>query len=412
MMETNLNRIRDTIEKLAEFNVTPGKGCTRFSYSKEDQAARSYLVEKFQDLGLKVNIDAVGNIRARLEGMDPDGPVVLTGSHIDTVLNGGKFDGVVGVVAALEMVTVIVEAGKKTKNPIEIIVFVEEEGSNFGSTMAGSKALVGKYKIEDIKRLKNDKGTSMFEVARDFGLKPESLDEYVIKPGEIKAMVEMHVEQSVVLETEGVAIGIVDAIAGGKWFKVEFEGVGNHAGATPMFLRRDPMVAASKTICELERIVLEKALPTTVGTVGKINCEPNVSNCIAQKVTFTFDIRDVDNRGIDMVITEIKKTILEIAESLKLKASIELIGESEPIKLSDHVIKIIEQVAEKMEVKYKRMNSGAVHDAAMLANVTDVGMIFVPSINGRSHVPDELTDYKDIKTGSDILLQTILQLAD
>lgn len=412
MMETNLNRIRDTIEKIAEFNVTPGKGCTRFSYSKEDQAAKSYLVEKFQDLGLKVNIDAVGNIRARLDGLDPTSPVVLTGSHIDTVLNGGKFDGVVGVVAALEAVTVLVEAGKKTKNPIEIIVFVEEEGSNFGSTMAGSKALVGKYKIEDLKKIKNDKGLSMFEIARDFGLKPENLDECIIKSGEIKAMIEMHVEQSVVLETEGVSIGIVDAIAGGKWFKVEFEGVGNHAGATPMDLRRDPMVAASKTINEFDRIVREKALPTTVGTVGKIICEPNVSNCIAQKVSFTFDIRDVDHLGIEMVITEIKKIIWEIADSFGIKASIELIGESDPIKLSDCVIKIIEQVANEKKIKYKKMNSGAVHDAALLACVTDVGMIFVPSINGRSHVPDELTDYEDIKIGSDILLQAIVQLAE
>lgn len=411
-METNLNRIREHIEKFTEFNATPGKGYTRFSYSLEDQDARSYLIEKFKDLGLKVQVDAVGNIRARLEGQNPELPPVLTGSHIDTVLNGGKFDGVVGVVAALETVTVLVETGVKTKNPIEIIVFAEEEGSNFGCTMAGSKALVGKYKIEDLKNLKNEKEVSMYEKVKAFGLNPENLEEYVIKPGEIKAMIEMHVEQSLVLETAGAAIGIVDAIAGGKWFRVDLEGVGNHAGATPMELRKDPMVAASKMICEIDRIVREKALSTTVGTVGRIVCEPNVSNCIAQKVTFTLDIRDVDIHGIDMAIEEVKKTIMEIANASGIKTSIELLGESEPVKLSDCAIDIIEQVTKIKTNKYKKMNSGAVHDAASLAHVTDVGMIFVPSINGRSHVPDELTNYEDIKLGSDILLQTVLKLAD
>lgn len=411
-METSLERIKEDIKKISQFNATPGNGITRFTYSAEDKQAREYLIEQFNQIGLKVKVDSVGNIRARLEGFNPNLPVVMSGSHIDTVLHGGKFDGMVGVVGALEVVRTLSESNIKTKHSIEVVIFAEEEGSNFSSSMAGSKIMIGKYGVDDIKSIKNDKGISMYDMAKNFGLDPDKAANDVIKPGDVKAMIELHVEQGGVLDNEKIPVGVVEAIAGSKWFKIEFEGLPNHAGATPMHLRQDPMVAAAKIIDEVEKITKQKAFPTTVGTVGKIICQPNIPNCIPEKVMFTLDVRDVNEEGIEIVVNEVKTLMEEVAAKNNVKMSIELMGESDAIKLSKHVVNLIEKNAIELGIDYKRMNSGAVHDSSLLAGVTNVGMIFVPSINGRSHVPEENTKFEDIKIGCDLLLKSLVDLAN
>ncbi|NLA27971.1 MAG: Zn-dependent hydrolase, partial [Firmicutes bacterium] len=286
-METSLERIRRDMLNISRFNATPHKGCTRFSYSEEDRKAKEYLIEEFNRLGLKVSIDAIGNIRARLEGKDAQAPAVMSGSHIDTVLHGGNFDGVVGVVGALEAVRVLVENKINVRNPVEIIVFVEEEGSNFGVTTVGSQAITGRYKLEHIKKLKTNGGVSLYEMAKNYGLDPDNLEESVIKPDEIKALIELHIEQGGILDSAALPIGIVGAISGIKTVAVTFEGVSNHAGATPMLLRKDPMIGAAKMIIAVEDIVKNRAHTSTVGTVGRITCFPNIPNIIAGNVTCT-----------------------------------------------------------------------------------------------------------------------------
>lgn len=412
ILNTNLDRIKHDIEKISKYNETPGNGITRFTYSKEDKKVREFFMDEFKKLQLKTKVDGVGNIRARLEGSGGNLPVVMSGSHIDTVLHGGKFDGVVGAVCALEVVRTIVENDIKIKHPIEVVIFAEEEGSNFGSSMAGSKVMVGEYGIDDIKKLKNNEGVSMYEMAKNFGLDPDKIEMDVIKTDEIKAMVELHIEQGEVLDDEKISIGVVDAIAGSKWLKIDLHGVSNHAGATPMHLRQDPLVAAAKIIDQLGAIIRNKGFTTTVGTVGKIECKPNIINSIPERVSITLDIRDVNPKGIDMVVTEVEKLLEEIKTKNKIDFTMEIMGQSDPIILSKSISDLIEQEASKMGIKYKRMNSGAVHDSSLLANITDVGMIFVPSINGRSHVPEEKTEYKDIKRGCDLLLATIVNLAN
>ena len=411
MYETSIERLKRDIENIARFTATPGEGRTSFSYSDKDAKVRQYIKEQFDSLGLKVSVDGVGNIRARLEGTEREALPVMAGSHVDSVFQGGNYDGVVGVAGALEVARVIVENKIKLKNPFEIVVFSEEEGSNFGSCCQGSKVLVGNLEIEDIKGLKNDKGISMYEMARNAGFHPDSMKRFLLKPGDLKAMLEIHIEQSSVLENQGVSLGIVEAIAGLKQFSVVVEGVPNHAGATPMSLRHDPLVAASIMIAELEVITSEKALPTTVGTVGKIVCEPNVSNVIPGKVSFTMDIRDVDEKGIDMTVSQIKKRIFEIAEHYGVEVSLDLLGEQDVVRLSEKMADTLEEVAKERDLDYMRMNSGAVHDAVLLVPVTEVGLIFVPSWHGRSHVAAEYTEMEDIKKGCDLLLGTILRLA-
>lgn len=411
-LESCINRIKEDIENIAKITATPQTGCTRFSYSGEDRQIREYILKKMEDLGLDIKIDGVGNIRAKYAKDNENKPSVMFGSHIDTVANGGKFDGVTGVVSALEVMRLIKENNLRLKNPVEIIVFAEEEGSNFGITMLGSKVLTGKYNTRDLKKIKNDNGISSYEIMRKFGLDVDNISNDVLKKGEIKAMIELHVEQGGILDSEDTPIGIVGAIAGMKTYSVSLRGISNHAGTTPMYLRRDPMVGASEIITFLEMVIRKKALSTTVATVGKINCKPNMPNVILEEVNFYVDIRDVNSKGIEMVVDELINITRNTSVNRNLESSIELVGESEAVKLSPKIIKFIERLALDKRYKYKMMNSGAVHDSAMLTEVTDVGMIFVPSIGGMSHCPEELTDYMDIKLGCDLLLHVVIGLAN
>lgn len=411
-MESCVERIKNDIENVTNITATPDNGCTRHSYSKEDKQVRGYLINEMENLGLSIKIDGVGNIRAKYIDNNGDNPSIMIGSHIDTVSNGGKFDGLTGVVTALEVIRVIKENNVKLSNPIELVIFAEEEGSNFGITMLGSKALIGSIDCEYLKTIFNDDGISSYQVMKDFGLDVDNIKNEVLKKEEVKAMIELHVEQGGILDSEKISIGIVQAIAGMNTYKVKLKGVSNHAGSTPMHLRKDPMVGASEIITYLEKVASEKALTNTVATVGKIHCHPNASNVIPGDVEFYVDVRDVEAKGLEIVAEELKKKTIEVAEKHDLIATVDLVGASDCVKLSETVISTIRGVAEEKGYDYKIMNSGAVHDSVMLTGLTDVGMIFVPSINGRSHCPEEHTRYEDIKAGCDLLLGTVVKLAN
>jgi allantoate deiminase len=409
-MEVSIERIRKDIETICSFNATPGEGYTRFSYSAEDLRAREYVLSQFRDLGMDYKIDPAGNIRGRLNGSSPNAPAVMSGSHIDTVLHGGMFDGLVGTTGALEIARVLREKGVTPVHPYEVVVFVEEEGSNFGSTTAGSKAMVGRYSVEDLRKLKNPLGHTMYDAAKSMGLDPDKLSESVLKLGELKAMVELHIEQSVVLDTEKLQIGVVEAIAGIRAYSMSLEGVPNHAGATPMSLRRDPLSGAAEVIAAAEKAATECPTGSAVGTVGRILCEPNVSNIIPGKVRFTLDARDVKTEGMDEVVERVRSKLESVATDRNLVAEMNLIGQSRAIWIEKGMTDLIESAAKDKGALYRRMNSGAVHDSCLIADVAPIGMIFVPSINGRSHVPEENTRWEDIEMGANVLLETILKL--
>jgi allantoate deiminase len=410
-METKLDRIKNDIEYISQFNTIPGEGTTRFSYTEEYRKVREYLIDEMEKLGLTITVDPIGNIRGRLEGKNPELPPVMSGSHIDTVAHGGNFDGVAGVVAALESLRIMKENNYKQDHPVEIIVFVEEEGPNFNFPLGGSRIMTGAYPVEDLKNQINDQGISMYEAAKNFGLNPEDMDDYIVEKGDIKAMIELHIEQSVVLDELNIPVGIVQAAAGRKWIEIEILGDSNHAGATPMKFRRDAMVGASKIISKVDEITLEKAFESTVATVGKINCYPNVPNVIPERVVFVLEIRDTDKKGIEIVKEEMDKIIQTTCKKLNLEYKTKELSKTEPIIFSDKVIKSLIDSAEEQNINYKKMNSGALHDACLMAKVTEVGMIFVPSIKGRSHCPEENTHYEDIKKGADVLLGALVKLS-
>lgn len=408
-METNQERLREIIEEIALHNDTPEDGVSRFSYGKKDAEVREYLMEICRDIGLAVRVDGAGNIFARMQGTKPELPIVLSGSHIDSVKNGGRFDGLVGCIGALEAVRVMKENGYQPQNSIDVAFFAEEEGSNFQVPVMGSKLITGKLSVEDIKKTYNAEGQSAYEVIKNAGFDPDQIPHQLLKKGDIKAMIELHIEQSVLLDAEKHTIGIVSGIAGLKWIKVTLKGKTNHAGATPMHIRKDPMVAAGRIIGEIDQIA-SSVNNTAVATVGNLEVQPNIPNAIPGIVTFIVDVRDVDNFGIDEIIKRIHEITEKHARDNEVTFEIEGIASSTPIKIPQYLKEAMEVCAKELELDYIMMPSGAVHDSNYIAEVTDVGMIFVPSKDGRSHVRDEFTDWKDIKAGADLLLRTLMRL--
>ena len=411
-MKINKNRIEERLVKASTFNDNREIGISRFSYSTKDKEIREYLDEIFTNLGMKVKVDSVGNIRARYEGSDLSLAPLWTGSHIDSVNNGGMYDGMVGVIGAIEACSVMQENYFKPRRSVEVVIFAEEEGSNFGTTMVGSKCLVGELNIDGLKSLADKDNISAYDRIKSFGLKPEKLEDDIIDKTDIYAMIELHIEQGGILEKNYKSIGVVKSVVGMKTLEITIEGISNHAGSTPMNMRRDPLVAAANLICEVEAIAAQRIFETTVATVGRLEVSPNMPNVIPKTIKLTIDIRDVKKEGINRTLEFIEDEIEEIKKRFGVDINKKMIGESRVYDFSSRIIDVIEKKTKEKDLPYMVMNSGAVHDSAMFVPYTDVGMIFVPSKNGISHSPLEYTSIEDISKGCQILLDTIKELVE
>ena len=399
----------EDIRTISSLRPEESVGCTRFSFSEEDRYAREYVIREMIGAGAKVWTDSVGNIHGRIAGTEKEKSRVLVGSHLDTVRNGGPLDGLLGVAAGLEILRVFQEEKIKPVRDFEVIAFSEEEGSNFGATMLGSKCLTGKAGREELKRLKNDEGISAYEVMKKFGLNPDSIGEDLLKPEDYHAMVELHIEQGQILESSGASLGIVEGIFGMTNLQITLKGIGNHAGATPMGLRRDPMAAAGRIIGSIPEWVNQIGSLQLVATVGKIQAYPNASNVIPEKVTFTVDIRDMEAEHIGKMESRIREE-LEALEKEGIQTEMETIATSPVVSLSQKIRDNLKEEAVAMGISNRNMYSGAVHDCAMFTDMTKVGLLFVPSIGGRSHVPEEDTKETDIGAGISVLLKAVYRL--
>ncbi|MGE5257989.1 MAG: Zn-dependent hydrolase [Hyphomicrobiales bacterium] len=408
-MGVQVERIGRDIEIINSFNATPGRGITRFTFSEPYMQARAYVGDELRKAGARVSTTLGGNLRGRLAGSTQDLPSVMTGSHIDSVLHGGRFDGVAGVVAALEAARVMAEQQIPHRHPVDVIVFAEEEGSRFGSVMIGSRAWIGRLAPDDLQRLKDKDGTSFAAAMANAGLVPD--DTKPLKPGMAKAMIELHIEQSLVLERKGIPIGVVEGINGIKQFGVTLTGVANHAGATPMGLRQDALQGAARVIAAVEEIAVGDKEGNTVATVGMLTCEPGQANVIPGRVQFTLDIRDLDSDRIDQASRRIMSAVETTCRARDLAFDIQPRSDTPPVRLSGRVLQLIEAAAGEKGIKTLRMASGALHDSSILPEVTEVGMIFVPSKGGRSHCPEEETSLSEIRTGTELLLDTVARLA-
>lgn len=403
------NWVAEAINNIASFSDNTTGGIDRQAFSKADNKARDYVIGLMKETGLEVRIDPIGNIIGRLEGTDKMAPAVITGSHLDTVPNGGKYDGVVGVIGGLAAIKKLKD--KKTKHPLELIVFVAEESSRFAFATMGSKAMIGKANIQAWKKAVDNSGMALPDVLKSYGLDIDSISAVARKSDDIKAFVELHIEQGPILEKKGKTIGVVEMIAAPTRLKIKVEGIAGHSGTTPMTERRDALVAASMVVLAVQDIALEQFNHGTVATVGALKVHPGAINVIPGLVEMWVDIRGINHASIIECLQDIKDAVSTIADGQDLAISIEMLSSEKPVVMDKQIVHIIEDVCRKSNVSYQLMNSGAGHDAMNMAQLTATGMIFIPSHNGISHSPDEYTDIDDIMTGIDILTGTLYELA-
>lgn len=410
-VQPHAGRLRAHLETLAAFTATPDAGCTRLSNTPEFRAACDYVAERARELGMAVQYDAVGNMRARLPGRE-QATCVMVGSHLDSVLHGGNFDGVLGVVCALEVVQAVVESGWHLRRPLELVAFAEEEGTTFRCPLAGSKALTGVLEVNDLQTLRDESGRSWSDVLQAYGLQPETMARDSLAPSEVYAMLELHIEQGGVLEEQALPVGIVEHIAGSENHRIRLHGRTNHAGTTPMHLRCDALAAAAEMIVAIEQFATLPEWSLTVATVGRILCRPNAVNVIPGEVEFSVDVRDIDALHLSQAATAIEERIATIAAQRDIAWQMDLTVRSAPQPLSTSLVERLCTLAAKTGISHRRMVSGALHDAAMLARVTEAGMIFVPSHAGCSHTPQEWTAMSDIMQGTTLLLAAVVALAE
>lgn len=414
--DISLENIKTELEYLNNYNATPGCGITRMVFSEEELGARKYIKELMKNVGLIVSEDAIGNIFGVLEGEEKDLAPVWSGSHIDTVLNGGMFDGMVGVIGAIEACRWIKEHNIRHKRSIVAVVFMSEEPTRYGVGCIGSHALTGHLKLEDTKEMVDDSGLSLYELLKKLNYPISEFDFIKKKKGDIFAHVEMHIEQADKLDHAKIPVGIVEGICAPSYINVSVLGKQEHAGSTAMKIRKDAMCATSEIILEVERIA--KTFneycdnDTTVGTVGKVQLYPNAPNVIAGKTNFIIDIRDVDEASKNKFVHMISSKMDEIAKNRDVIVKYQVTEHDTPRKSDEAIVKIIENSCEEMGTDYMKMVSGAYHDSLLIAEIAPMAMIFVPSKDGISHDPAEYTRYEDIVLGTKVLTQTLIELSN
>ncbi|WP_158335538.1 M20 family metallo-hydrolase [Campylobacter concisus] len=403
--ETNFNTI-------SEFGALKGGGLTRLAFSKEDLEAREFLINLIEKNGFKLKIDNVGNIYAIYdEGCEADAKPVCVGSHIDSVPNGGFYDGTLGVMAGLEALTAIKETGIKLKRPLWLINFSCEESSRFKTATIGSKIISGKLSQQRLHELKDEDGISLFEAMSAAGFKPQNLDEAILKENSLHAYLELHIEQGPVLERSAISVGVVSGIAAPIRFEITIHGKADHSGATPMNMRSDALLAASHIIIAANKFAKNKK--TAVATIGYAHAKPGVLNVVPGEARLGVDLRDIDKASLDELNLELRNFVYELSCELKFSYEIRELSSDEPVKLSEHAINLLEDEAKKLGIKTLTLPSGAGHDAMNLTKLaSSVGMLFIPCVGGISHNTKEAINFKDAVAATKILTNALIRLSN
>ena len=402
-LRVNGNRLNTHLTELAQFGKTPEGGTQRLAYSEADLQARQYVMKLMRAAGLEVTIDAAGNILGRRPGTDGALKPLMIGSHIDSVPQGGSYDGQVGSIGAIEVTQTLTENNVRLRHPLEVVIFQNEEGGTIGS-IALARGLTEK----DLNLVSNSK-KSIREGIRFIGGDPDRLSTIVRKQGDIAAYVELHIEQGGILQNEKIDIGVVEGIVGVYWWDVTVEGFANHAGTTPMNQRRDALLAAAKYIEAVNRIVT--SIPgRQVGTVGRIQAFPGAYNVVPGKVATTLGLRDLDAAKVRMIFGRIETEVRQIEAATGTKFEFIQTNASPPALTDQRVQRLIDDSAKQLGLSTKLMPSGAGHDAQEIAHLGPVGMIFVPSRDGISHSPREFSKPEDIINGANVMLHTLLRL--
>ncbi|QMW05655.1 Zn-dependent hydrolase [Spirosoma foliorum] len=403
-LKINQQRIQARLLELSKFGELPNGGIGRVAYSKADQDGRAYFIDLMKKAKLDVSIDFAGNIIGRRKGKNPALKPIAFGSHIDSVPNGGNYDGPVGSISALELIETLNENNIITEHPLELIIFANEEGGT-----VGSGALIGKISPAALKSV-TQSGLTIADGIRAIGGNPDSLSKVVRKKGDVAAFIELHIEQGGILMTENLQIGVVEGIVGIEHWDATIEGAANHAGTTPMNVRRDALLAAAKVIVALNEVITSHE-GRQVGTIGKIAAEPGAYNVILGKVVLGVEIRDLSHDKIWQLFREFDAKAQGIAKASETTITFtqSSIGVTPALTAKPIQDKII-NAAKMLGLSYRYMQSGAGHDSQEMAQIAPVGMIFIPSVGGISHSPKEFSKGVDLGNGANVLLQTMLAL--
>jgi N-carbamoyl-L-amino-acid hydrolase len=413
-MEIDAGRLRRDITENAQFgsvDAEEGRGRTVLTGSDADREARERLIEELETIGLEVRVDAVGNIAGRWTppSCDPDAAPVAVGSHLDSVPNGGIFDGPLGTYAAVEAVRSIQESEETPDRPVEVVSFTGEEGGRFGIGTLGSSVAAGQRRAAEALALEDAEGITLEESLERIGFAGSA----EIDAGEWDAWLELHIEQGTRLTEAGAGVGIVDSIVGITNCEVTITGEADHAGSTPMFERRDALAAASAFVLDLERAAEEFATENkaAVGTAGEGTISPNARNIVPEEVQFQLDIRDVAHDTMDRLVGRCRSSLARLERRRGVETSLERYRDSEPSQMSERCIAAAEEAVETGSIDAIRLHSAAMHDTANVAAVTDAGLLFAPSVDGVSHSPREWTDWDDCAVATEALAETVRILA-
>ncbi|MYA86618.1 MAG: Zn-dependent hydrolase [Acidimicrobiaceae bacterium] len=405
LLEVNGQRLLQRLWDLAEIGPIPGGGNNRLALTDADKEGRDLVVTWMRDLGLDVSIDTIGNVVAAQQDVG-QGPPVMMGSHIDTVATGGKYDGNLGVLAALEVIETAIESGIDLERPLAAAFFTNEEGSRFPPDMMGSLCYTGGLTVEEAMSTTDADGVAVGDELDRIGYRGP-----VPCPGPAPyAFVELHIEQGPVLERDGMRIGAVTGVQGISWTEVNITGQSNHAGTTPMSMRRDAGLAAGELVVAVRRIADEMG-GTQVGTVGALRLHPDLVNVVAARAKLIIDLRNTDDDDLQSAERRLLTEIRRVADSEDVEIDTKWVARFEPVVFDPRVVELVESNASALGLSVRRMPSGAGHDAQILAGVCPAGMVFVPSVKGISHNPAEYTEPDDLIAGANVLLNTVVTLA-
>ncbi|MDD0822880.1 Zn-dependent hydrolase [Mannheimia sp. AT1] len=409
-MSINMQRVKQIFSDLASFTSVENE-LTRLAFTAKDIEARDYVINLCKQYDLSVRIDTIGNVFIRRKGIENNLPVVAFGSHIDTVVNAGKFDGTLGTIAGLETLFQICEQNIQTRYPLELIIFTCEESSRFNYATLGSKVMCGVANQETLSKLKDKQGLGMEQALAEVGFDFNKVNDSKRKAEEFKSFLELHIEQGPRLENENKTIGIVTGIAAPIRCIVKITGQADHSGATAMHYRHDALLAAAELALELEQAAI-KAEHSTVATAGNLTAKPGVMNVVPGYAELLVDIRGIHTQARESVFIALQNKIKEVEQKRGVTIELQLISKDEPIVLPNEMVEHLTKITQALGYSYEIMPSGAGHDAMHMATLCPTGMLFVPSHQGISHNPLEFTEWKDIEAGICVLQQSVLEQAE
>ncbi|WP_085993261.1 Zn-dependent hydrolase [Oceanobacillus senegalensis] len=400
----NGERLKQTIEEFADFGRTENNGVTRLALSNIDIQVRNHFKSSCEELGMTVKWDDMGSMYATLPGLDNSKPPVVIGSHLDSVKKGGRFDGALGVITGLEVVRTLVDNNIKPQVPIVVANITNEEGARFEPSMMASGVMSGRFDKGQMLKSTDTKGVTFEEALKASGYEGEKEN----RLQDASAFIELHIEQGPVLENESIDIGVVECVVGMCCYEIEVTGDSDHAGTTPMSMRKDALFAANNLINEI-RDKMSKLDSDLVYTIGRVDVSPNIHTVIPNKVVFTIEARHKEADTIRQV-EDIIQGLTESEGREKCAVTANKLWDRDTVWFNDQLVSTMENSCSSLDYTYKRMPSGAGHDAQFIATYIPAAMIFVPSVNGKSHSEDELTSWEDCEKGVNVVLQTVLEL--